>query len=81
VIDPNLNFPDVLYPAIKEHIIQWATGSGSFVVVGLLEADGFAEKPALQKTLQKSSAEIKAAAEKGEKGNPGAKVILKKLST
>jgi len=81
VIDPNLNFPVVLYPAIKEHIIQWATGSGSFVVVGLLEADGFAEKPALQKTLQKSSAEIKAAAEKGEKGNPGAKVILKKLST
>jgi len=74
-----LNFGTVVYPALKDHIINWATGSGSFVVVGLLEADDFTdEKPALLKTLRKSSADIKAAA---ENGNAGGRVILSKIST
>lgn len=51
-VDPPLNFADILYPVIKEHIVEWATGPSSFTVVGLLEAPDFSSKAELLKTLK-----------------------------
>ncbi|KAK3383899.1 armadillo-type protein [Lasiosphaeria ovina] len=51
-IDPPLNFADILYPVIKEHVIQWAAGPSSFTVLALLEAPDFTSKQELLKTLR-----------------------------
>ncbi|KAK4117040.1 ARM repeat-containing protein [Canariomyces notabilis] len=61
-VDPPLNFADVLYPVIKEHIMKWATGPSSFTVLGLLEAPDFSSKKELLKTLRKNKAMLEAAA-------------------
>ncbi|ERT01282.1 uncharacterized protein SPSK_07141 [Sporothrix schenckii 1099-18] len=53
-VDPPLHFADVLYPQIREHVVEWATGAASsFVVVALLEAADLAPEHAkeLKKTL------------------------------
>lgn len=53
--DPPLNFANTLYDVIKSHIVAWATGPGSFVPVGLLEAEDFEPRKAeLVKTLKKN---------------------------
>ncbi|KAF4344447.1 PUF6 member of the PUF family [Fusarium beomiforme] len=63
-VDPPLQFSNILYPVIKEHIMDWATGPSSFVVVGLLEAGDFSEVVALKKMLKKNKKSLeKAAAE------------------
>jgi pumilio family protein 6 len=88
-VDPPLEFSNTLYPVIKEHIMDWATGPGSFVVVGLLEARDFSEVDALKKTLKKNkkilekaateeTAEQKAAREAQETAPKGAKKGKKK---
>ncbi|KAI1373637.1 ARM repeat-containing protein [Hypoxylon crocopeplum] len=51
-VDPPLHFADILYPFIKDHVIAWATGPSSFVVVSLLEADDFSHKNELRKSLK-----------------------------
>ncbi|KYK55500.1 pumilio domain-containing protein [Drechmeria coniospora] len=53
-IEPPLAFADHLYPVIKEHLMDWATGPSSFVVVGLVEAASFGECHKVKKTLQKN---------------------------
>ncbi|KAJ4158979.1 Pumilio y domain member 6 [Fusarium oxysporum] len=69
--------------------MDWATGPGSFVVVGLLEARDFSEVDALKKTLKKNkkilekaateeTAEQKAAREAQETAPKGAKKGKKK---
>ena len=53
-VDPPLHFANVLYPQIREHILEWATGDvSSFVVVALLEAADLdkAHATELKKTL------------------------------
>ena len=50
-VDPPLNFHDKLYGSIKEDILDWATGSNSFVVLGLLEAPGFSKREELKEVL------------------------------
>lgn len=88
-IDPPLEFSNILYPVIKEHILDWATGPSSFVVVGLLEAGDFSETAALKKTLKKDrkvldkaateeTAEQKAAREAHEEAVKGGKKGKKK---
>ncbi|KAF4955847.1 hypothetical protein FGADI_4242 [Fusarium gaditjirri] len=88
-VDPPLEFSNTLYPFIKEHIMDWATGPGSFVVVGLLEARDFGEVDALKKTLKKNkkilekaateeTAEQKAVREAQETAPKGAKKGKKK---
>ncbi|KAF5651036.1 PUF6 member of the PUF family [Fusarium tjaetaba] len=88
-VDPPLEFSNTLYPVIKEHIMDWATGPGSFVVVGLLEARDFSEVDALKKTLKKNkkilekaateeTAEQKATREAQETAPKGAKKGKKK---
>lgn len=60
--DPPLDFANVLYPIIKDHILAWATSRSSFVVVALLESDGFTEKEKIKKVLKKHKAELQKAA-------------------
>ncbi len=53
LVEPPLGFHEMLYTAIKDEIVTWAVGSNSFVVVGLLEAKGFARGDELRKILKK----------------------------
>ncbi|KAJ9663791.1 Pumilio y domain member 6 [Coniosporium apollinis] len=62
LVDPPLNFHDALYERIKEHVLDWATGSSSFVVVNLLEAEGFSHREELVKTLKKNRKRLETAA-------------------
>jgi pumilio family protein 6 len=60
---PALGFADILYPHIKEHIVEWATGSSSFVVLALLEASNFSQKDEVLQTLKKKKKALKKATE------------------
>ncbi|GAB0137013.1 hypothetical protein EsDP_00005296 [Epichloe bromicola] len=60
--DPPLNFADILYPVIKEYVIDWATGPSSFVVVGLTESTDFSSSEELKKTLRKNKKLLEKAA-------------------
>ncbi|KAI0140130.1 ARM repeat-containing protein [Hypoxylon sp. NC0597] len=61
-VDPPLHFADILYPFIKDHIMAWATGPSSFVVVSLLEAEDFSHKDELKGTLKKNKKALEKAA-------------------
>lgn len=61
-VDPPLRFHNILYSNIKDRILEWATGANSFVVVGLLEAAGFPELPALTRALAAKKKELRKAA-------------------
>lgn len=78
VIQPPLNFHEILFPKIKEGISVWATGPASFVIVGLLECDGFSKKDELKKVLKTHEKAIKKAV---KDGNKGSKVILEAISS
>jgi pumilio family protein 6 len=78
-VSPPLNFADMLYPVIKPHMLAWATGSSSFVVLSLLETENFSspsrkellgllksEKKALQKAATEETAEQRATRVVGE---------------
>lgn len=60
-VDPPLNFADLLYPHIKEYILEWATGSSSFVVLALLEVP-FSSKDEVLEILKKNEKKLKKAA-------------------
>ncbi|KAF2866771.1 armadillo-type protein [Massariosphaeria phaeospora] len=62
-VEPPLGFADLFWDQIKDNVLQWATGQGSFVIVGLAEAEGFGKKDGLMKALEKGQNELKAAAE------------------
>ncbi|KAI0599349.1 armadillo-type protein [Biscogniauxia sp. FL1348] len=57
-VDPPLHFADILYPVIKEHVVAWATGPSSFVVLNLLEAEDFSHGDELRKILKKNKKEL-----------------------
>ncbi|KAJ6278409.1 armadillo-type protein [Bipolaris maydis] len=61
-VDPALGFADLLWPQIKDKIVDWATGQGSFVVVSMTEAEGFAKKDEVLKALKKEKKALEAAA-------------------
>jgi pumilio homology domain family member 6 len=64
LVEPALNFADILYPNIEEYIIQWATGSSSFVVLALVEGSNFSKKDEVFGLLKKSKKKlVKAATE------------------
>jgi len=54
MVEPPLGFHNLFYEAIKDDLVTWATGSNSFVVVGLLEAPGFSKVDKLREKLEKS---------------------------
>ncbi len=48
-VDPPLRFADLLYPRMRDHVMEWATGTASsFVVVALLEAGDLDAKHAAE---------------------------------
>lgn len=51
-VEPALNFADILYPNIKDYIIEWATGSSPFVISALLESSNFTQKEELLRILK-----------------------------
>lgn len=59
---PALDFADILYPHIKDHLIEWATGASSFVVVALLESSSFSKKEEVLKTLKDNKKKLQKAA-------------------
>ena len=59
---PALDFADILYPHIKDHIIEWATGSSSFVVLALLESSSFSEKDEVLSILRENKKRLLTAA-------------------
>lgn len=61
-VEPALNFADILYPVIKDYIVEWATGSSSFVVLALLESSRFSNKNELLKTLKDNKKRLQKAA-------------------
>lgn len=88
-VEPALGFADVLYPVIAEHLVEWATGPSSFVVLNMLEAEGFGAKKEAQAALKKKVKKLEAAAgekrkkgekKEGEKGaNQGSRLLLERL--
>ncbi len=50
-IEPPLGFHNILYPQIEVQVVDWAVGANSFVVLGLLEADGFERRDELVRVL------------------------------
>lgn len=63
--EPPLGFHNILYENIKDDILTWATGANSFVVLGLVEANGFAEVDALKTALKKEKKKLLKAAGEG----------------
>jgi len=52
LVEPPLNFADILYPHIKEHIVLWAIGSSSFVILALLESSDFSSREEILHALR-----------------------------
>lgn len=57
-VNPPLGFHEVFYDTIKDEVGDWATGSNSFVIVGLLEAPGFSRADELKTNLLKNKARL-----------------------
>jgi pumilio family protein 6 len=75
-VEPALSFADLFWDEIKGNVVQWATGQGSFVIVALVEAQGFSRKEDVLKALRKERKKLEDAAgskESGEKGKKGKK--------
>lgn len=65
-----IGFGTSFYNAVGDHVVAWATGEGSFVIVTLLETSGDADfAKELKKTLKKSLSQLEDAAEAGNKGS------------
>ncbi|TVY48252.1 Pumilio homology domain family member [Lachnellula occidentalis] len=61
-VEPALDFADILYPIIKDYIIEWATGSSSFVPLALVESSSFDKKKEVLSLLKKSKKKLSKAA-------------------
>ena len=83
--EERLGFGAVLYPVIKDQIVDWACSDSSFVVVGLLESEDVEEsiKKEVMATLKRQKKVLEAAAkgtgEGDAKGNAGAKILVEKI--
>jgi pumilio family protein 6 len=74
VVDPPLNFATILYANILSHVVEWAKGDGSFVVVALLETLTAGEADSLKKQLKNELTRSK------NTGNKGTKIVLEKIA-
>ncbi|KAJ5107452.1 hypothetical protein N7456_004127 [Penicillium angulare] len=84
-VQPPLNFHELLYDQISGEVMEWATGSNTFVIVALAESDEFEKKSELLKTLKKNKKALEQASASGQDGkkagptSSGAKLLLQKL--
>ncbi len=62
LVEPPCTLLDIFYPVAKDHIVSWATGPSSFVVVSLLEAADFSSKDELSAALLAQKAALQKAA-------------------
>ena len=76
--DPPLGFHNTFYSAIKDEVLDWATGPNSFVVVGLMEAAGFAHLEELKAKLSEAKSRQKLVEAAGPAGEESGKVKGKK---
>ena len=77
-VEPPLEFHDLLWSQIQDEIVAWAMSSNAFVVVGLLEAEGFEGKEELRQLLRRERKKLKQATKVGERHeDPG---VTKKKS-
>ncbi|KAK4634451.1 Pumilio y domain family member 6 [Fulvia fulva] len=94
LVEPRLGFGEVLYPVIKDKLVEWACCDSSFVVVSLLESEDVPDKVKneVKATLEDAKKQLKKAAEgeksakaeggkkdKKPKGNAGARILLEKI--
>jgi pumilio family protein 6 len=80
--EPPLGFADLLYVKIKDHILLWASGPDSFVIVAMLEAHDFSGRETLMKELKQHRAqlvEVGEAVSYREGGNAGARILVQKI--
>ncbi|KAG0649996.1 Pumilio domain family member [Hyphodiscus hymeniophilus] len=59
---PALDFANVLYPHIRDHVVEWATGPSSFVVLALVESSNFAKKGEVMEILRGNKNRLQKAA-------------------
>ncbi|KAL8785226.1 MAG: hypothetical protein Q9213_003495 [Squamulea squamosa] len=94
--EPALGFHDMFFAALQtsEQVMEWATSSNSFVILGLLEAEGFENKERLRKTLKNGRERLEKAAgprsivpkaeieekEKSRDGNKGVQLLLENIA-
>ncbi|KAF3483244.1 puf family RNA-binding protein [Arthroderma uncinatum] len=91
-VQPPLNFNSLLYNHIKDNVKSWATEWNPFVVVALLESEGFEKRDELIATLKKSKKQLTELASAGSKKPKGegeekrdpassaAKLLLEKIA-
>jgi pumilio family protein 6 len=72
-IEPALGFADLFWDRIQGDLEKWATGEGSFVIVGLLESEDFKGKDKVVKALNKMKKALQAAAGSERAPSNGAK--------
>ncbi len=51
-IVPALGFSDILYSKIKDYVMEWATGSSSFVILALIESSNFKDRDKVLEILR-----------------------------
>ncbi|KAL8929929.1 MAG: hypothetical protein Q9208_001073 [Pyrenodesmia sp. 3 TL-2023] len=72
LVEPALSFHSSLFASLEaqDQVLEWATGGNSFVIVALLEADGFEQKKSLMEILQngRKALEEAAASKASKKG-------------
>lgn len=61
-VEPRLGFADMFWKQIKDDVVAWATGPGSFVIVGLVESEDFSKKDEALSALKKGKKKLEAAA-------------------
>jgi pumilio family protein 6 len=78
-VEPSLGFADMFWDQIKDNVTEWATGPGSFVIVGLVESEQFGQKEKVLAALKKQRKQLEAAAgpapEAKKKGEKAEKAI------
>ncbi|OCK80651.1 ARM repeat-containing protein [Lepidopterella palustris CBS 459.81] len=72
-VEPKLGFADMLWKRVSGWVKEWATGNGSFVIVGLIEADGFDAKDEVVAALRKMKDSLVVAAGDGAIKDEGEK--------
>ncbi|KAF2460874.1 armadillo-type protein [Lineolata rhizophorae] len=69
LVEPRLGFADTLWGKIAKWMIEWACGPSSFVVVNLVDADGFEGREEVLERLRGARARLENAASRTPKAD------------